>query len=66
MQDVCKHSFFRLVQDIDINEKLDILIEKYGAEHIKLIYYFKYGTDGSSGHIGEKHAFKILPDHSKY
>ena len=59
MQDVCHHTFFRLIQDIDINEKLEILIERYGAENIKLIYYFKYGTDGSIGHIG-KHALENI------
>ena len=59
MQDLCKHDFFRLVQDLDINEKLEILIERYGAHNLKLIYYFKYGTDGSSGHIGKKTAFEM-------
>ena len=40
-----------MVEDFETKEELDSLIEKYGVENIKLIFYFKFGTDGSSGHL---------------
>ena len=56
---VCKHSFYRILEDYETKEELDTLIEIHGPENIKLILYFKFGTDGSSGHIG-KLSRKIL------
>ena len=53
MQVVCKNSFFRILEDFQTKEQLDTLIEIHGAENIKLILYFKFGTDGSSGHMGK-------------
>ena len=48
---VCKHSFFRLIEEEETKEQLENLIETHGSENIRLVFYFKFGTDGSSGHI---------------
>ena len=50
---LCKHSFYRILEDYETKEELDTLIDIHGPENIKLILYFKFGTDGSSGHIGK-------------
>ena len=40
-----------MIDDWETKEQLDNLIELHGAQNIRLVFYFKFGTDGSSGHI---------------
>ena len=40
-----------MIEEEETKEQLENLIETHGSENIRLVFYFKFGTDGSSGHI---------------
>ena len=54
---LCKHSFYRILEDYETKEELDTLIDIHGPENIKLILYFKFGTNASHCTVSHYNTF---------